>query len=798
MTLSVAAELAGRFAPLGLAVGLYLLCLRAEAQVLPFDGETLRLRGIDPQLAQFLSERPQFTEGQHSVDLSVNGQPRGRVLARFDGRGALCFDPPLIQAANLLAPKAIGCAAFIDEYPQTRVELLPQRGEVALLVPGQALQPMAADLSGFTLGGVAGVLNYDLQALYNQYDGSTGRFWSANTEAGFNAGDWIVRSRQLSSSSNGLTRTEHLEAYAQKTFIQYQAQFQAGQINLYNPVLSGAQIVGAQWMSEPALSSPAGRGLIEGIAATQARVEVYQGGVLRYATVVPAGPFALSSVAQLDPRRDAQVTVIEADGTRRTFTVLAATLGLELPASGFAFAAGQVRDVGGLSRAPWVLSAGWSQPLLRTASLSSGLLASDGYRAGGAGLAFAPWRGARLQGLVQVAHALQQDELGVQGSMSLGQQLSEFWSANLTLAQQGPGYRELSDTLFDPHSGATGSRYRQQYAAALGWSHPWLGNLSSGYSASNLYDGRQSERAFAAWGRRIGRASLSVNAEWNVNGDAGLGDAVYLAVSLPLGERRRMRATLRTAGGQSRAGLGMQEQVSETFAYRLGAERAAHQDNIDLNAGASVLSSAAQWDAGYASYGGGNAGYSATVRGGLALHEGGVTLSAYPLQDTFALLSLGEVPGVRVDTSAGVVWTDRRGEAVVAQVAPYGKSSVEVASRSLPRNVDIQQGAAVIQAGRGAVPRLAFATRITRRVLLQGVGASGELLPAGALVSDQDGRFVTLVQEGGSVFVANVVDSPLLFVKTPGQPTCALQFQLPDKADPQRYFETADAQCLPH
>jgi hypothetical protein len=44
-----------------------------------------------------------------------------------------------------------------------------------------------------------------------------------------------------------------LAAYAQRTFASHETVLQAGQVNLYNPVLAGAQITGVQLMTEQAL-----------------------------------------------------------------------------------------------------------------------------------------------------------------------------------------------------------------------------------------------------------------------------------------------------------------------------------------------------------------------------------------------------------------------------------------------------------------------------------------------------------------------------------------------------------------
>jgi outer membrane usher protein FimD/PapC len=96
---------------------------------------------------------------------------------------------------------------------------------------------------------------------------------------------------------------------------------------------------------------------------------------------------------------------------------------------------------------------------------------------------------------------------------------------------------------------------------------------------------------------------------------------------------------------------------------------------------------------------------------------------------------------------------------VVPQVAAYGRSAVEIDTRSLPRNIDINNGVAVISAGRGAVDRVEFGVTMTRRALLKVTKSHGAPLPRGATVSTEDGEFVTLVQDGGQVFLPNVLDS---------------------------------------
>lgn len=755
-----------------------------------FDAQTLHQRGIDPELASLLLAAPRFSPGQHAVSLTVNGQRRGRVQATFDPQGNLCFNRTLLDAAWLNAPgEGERCADFLGTYPQAVVEQDPANLSVALIVPGEALRAQQQDVSGYDTGGFAALLNYDLSGLYNHYGDDSSRFGSANTEAGFNAGDWIVRSRQVQTWQDGRSRATHLEAYAQRTFAQQQAVFQAGQLNLYNPVLAGAQITGVQVFTEQALQDQESGATISGIANSPAQVEVRQNGALIHSTVVPAGPFSLTDVRRLNSRSDVEVTVKESVGGDRRFTVPAAMLGIGLPAPGYSVAAGRVRSPGQEhGKDPWVMSAGWSGPVFQQVSLSGGAMAAQDYRAVGAGVTLLPWPDSQVH----------EDVRGVQTDLSLSQRLNEQWALNAGASYRTLGYRELEDAnyTFD-HNDHRRARYRDQQSANLSWSSAWLGAFSAGVSRSSNFDGQSSSRAIAAWGTNWGRVSVSASAEWQVGGShQQQDDAFYLNFSIPLGENRRGRSWVRNSGGEHRVGLGVSEQVNEQLSYRVGAEHDSRDHQVESTLGVSMLPRYTQLDLNYTRSDAERSSYQGGARGAIVAHGNGVTLSPYPVRDTFAVLSVSDMPGIQVSTPSGPVWTDWQGQAVVPQVAAYGRSPVQVQTRSLPRNADIDNGLATISAGRGAVDRIEFGLTVTRRVLLTVHTEGGEPLPRGASVSTADGEFVTLVQEGSQVFLANVLDLSPLWVKVPGQDRCRLQFELPAKGDPHQYYETATGRCV--
>lgn len=769
-----------------------------------FDVGMLKLRGIDPKLAEYFRLAPRFTAGRHTVSLRVNGRPMGRANVRFDGQGALCVDRELADVANIVVsrahllasgPSAVStCVALPSIIPRANVDLDPARAEVSLLVPTDVLREAQQDVSGYLQGGSAAVLNYEIVGMQSRWGSRTSRYGSANTEVGFNAGDWVVRSRQVVTASDGRYRTGVLDSYAQRSFAEHRAVFQLGELNALNPALAGAQVTGVQVMSEQALGSQGSGGAVEGVAQSQSRIDIRQDGVLVYSTVVPAGPFALTNIPRINRLANMDVTVTGAAGESQRFAVTPVMAGTVAPSAGYAVAVGRVRNTAGID-APWLISAGWSGPVRRNLSLSSGVMLASTYRAIGLGLGSSLSTTTQLQFDVAGSHTLRDGATGAQAMLSVSQRLGERWSLSVSGTRQSRGFRELLDTARISSTNALRARYRDQSSASLSLSLPRLGNLSAGYSRAVLFDGRATMRALASWGTRIGTASVSLSAEWNLGRTRRSGsNSIYLNASVPLGGSRRLGSTVRRYAGETRYGANISEQVNEFASYRAGIEYRTGDHRRSLTTALSLLPRYIQLDAGY-TRDARSRGYSLALRGGLVLHDRGLTASPYAVRDTFGVLSVGDAAGIRVSTPGGPVWTDARGYAVLPQLSPYGKSRIEVATDSLPRHVDIHNGASVIQAGRGAVTKIDFAIEETRRLLLRALTPDGRVLPFGATVTDEKGEVVGVVQGGGEIFVPNALATPRLSVSGPGMSDCSLVLEVADHAVEGAYYESTDAVC---
>ncbi|MGB7648575.1 MAG: fimbria/pilus outer membrane usher protein, partial [Pseudomonas fluorescens] len=429
----------------------------------------------------------------------------------------------------------------------------------------------------------------------------------------------------------------------------------------------------------------------------------------------------------------------------------------------------------------------------------AGGLMADAYHSAGASLGWLPWPDSQLQFSAQAAQASpkqQGTERGVQSDLSWSQRLSDSWAVSSAGSWRSQGYRDLEDSTYvGNNKDQQRSRYRDQQSLTASWAHPALGTFSAGVSRTASYNGESSSRALASWGTSVGRVSLSASAEWQVGGRQQNDNSIYLNISVPLGETRRGRAWVRNTGGEHRLGMGVNEQLNDQLSYRVGVERDSRDREVESSIGVSALPWYSQLDFNYTRSNDERASYQGGARGGVVLHEDGLTFSPYPVRDTFAVVSVGEMAGIKVTTPSGPVWTDWQGQAVASQLSPYSRSPVEVQTRSLPRNAEIHNGLAVLAAGRGAVDKVQFGVALTRRALLNVTTDTGQPLPRGATVSNAEGEFITLVQEGSRVFLPDALQQRTLWVKPAGQPRCRLDFELPKNADPEVYFETASAQC---
>lgn len=804
-------------APLTLACQLALaesaappLSAPVDAGTIEFDGfdvGVLSRRGIDASLASTLLQKPALEAGLHRLTLSVNGRDRGRATVRIDASGNPCFDQSLLDAAGIELPAGNDqptarkdCQPFLEAYPETIVETDVAKLGLSLLVPTQALRDAVAEREFFSQGGAAGLFNYELSTFGAHSGRSSIRRTSLNSEIGFNAGSWIVRTRRVDSMGGSNATHSSIETFAQRSILSERAALQLGDLNIANPIVPTPRLLGAHFTSETALAVEEPPALIQGIAQTPSRVEVRQSGRVIYTTVVPAGPFSLKDVRPPNRQADIEVTVVESDGRQHGFVVPGLLLATTASPAGFSVGVGRARDAvtsvnQEVSEKSWVASLGWTGRMGRLLNGSVGAAASQDYRSAGAGLNLTlPRHGLSLQGQVVGSQATAQGRGGGHVQVAASQRIGEHWSVRAAISRQTRGYRTMLQSTQQDEVSA-GSIARSQYSVGLGWGGSTIGSLSASYSRSTLFSGQRSNRWVASWGRSWRNASLNASVDWGDRDGKRDDRSAYISINVPLGSSRSARGYVRDRGKSTRYGIDFNDRPSETWSYRISAERDAEARSSTATVGASLLPRYTQLDLTASRDSGGSSSYTGLMRGGLVVHGRGVTPSPHRITDTFAIVSVGDSAGTKLSTPAGPIWTDASGRAIAAQLTPFGTSQVEVIGATLPRNADLASGLAKVKAARGAVDQLNFELRFVRRVLFTVRMPDGSFVPFGTAIADDSGQMIGLAMAEGRIFVNEYTPGMRLWASPAGEPRCELTFSLPNTTTEEDYYETVSAQC---
>lgn len=782
------------------------------AEPLTFDIQVLRDRGIDPALAEYFRDAARFTQGEHAVVLEVNGQPKGRVPMTFNDVGELCLGTQWLKAVGVRLPASVPlppgqCVTAAQGFPAAIVQLNPGSQQVRLLVPTDTLAEPARAQRSFANGGVAGVFNYDLLMAGSQLDGQTSSYRSFSSEAGLNAGDWVLRSRQSFTALPDSSRFEHLYAYAMHTLEDHDASVQVGQLNLASSLFAGESFIGVQVFPEAAFARldaarNGARGQVDGVAYSPSRIEVRQNGVTIYATMVPGGPFTLRALPLLSNQLDLEVAVHEQDGQVRRFRVPAANLQeaqSDAPV-GFNLALGRVRRLSADNReAPTFAAFSQDWEMRRGLRATAGALAGSEYLSAGWGLQ-QQWAGPITLGLRQVVSEQRAAGLvGDQWQLTFSAPLAANLSASLVAVRQSRDFRTLSDTDWNQRRDQAESRKRDHWVFSLNGATGDWGAFGASWSRYSSMDEAPVSQLGLSWSLTLPqRVSLSLSVEQGIGGaeEYRPGRAAYLTVGIPLGGQGRLRGYVRSderAG--MRQGLAVSAAVSETLAYTVNAE---HRDNTPaaLAARINALPRYTSLDVGLGQRAGATE-YDLGLRGGVLLHRDGVTLSPYALRDTLGVLKAGERSGVRLQTPQGPVWTDGAGRAVAANLPAYSLARLEVDPLGLPRNVEVLNGVQEVTAGRGSVQHLDFSLITVRRLLLKARSQDRQWLPRGLSVLDEQGQYLTSVMEAGAIFLPDIKPAQVLRVRLSDSSHCILHFPLSDLPDDATQMETVEAICRP-
>ncbi|MFP3014595.1 MAG: fimbria/pilus outer membrane usher protein [Arsenophonus sp.] len=723
-----------------------------------FDADILQARGIPDSVSRYLEKKAQFLPGHNHISLMVNGIQRGIISVNFDNKGSLCANSHFLHAAGIIIPKSEDLA-IIENYvcpslPKgIDIKLYPGRNSVELLAPTQWIADSASEIA-YVKGGSAALLNYNLQISGNHTENHRSHSFYAHAESGFNFNNWIVRSYDsYSGQSDNNMEFNHRNAWVQRTFPYFKSTIQAGQLTLNSLLFSIPSFNGFQLMPESVLLKANNGVRVTGIAPSAARIDIRQGGTLIYSTIVPSGTFSIDSLPVNNYLQELEVTIIENNGGQKSFIVPSTSFNSNFMTEekGWTFAAGLPRNVGNIVRnlkTQGFVTATATFPVKTLhANITTGLMATQYYTSAGLNAKTNLSKG--TSSYLRLI-ASRDKRIGVHGtitqaghSMALGDSIS----ATFTTAFYTLGFRYLTDKF--KHNASLDMMHKRLYSASLGWNNDMLGHFSLGLSRIERFNNTAENYPTLSWGRNIGPANLSLSVSHHNGKDDD--NMHYLHLSLPMG-KTYANFSLTKEGRYIRSSSSINRQLSDTIGYSIGTSTTNNQQHI-FNSSLNLQSHNARFYGNY-SYNAHNNHFWSMSMNGSVVHDGrGLLFSPHNVHDTFGIVRVNGLNNAKIQTSAGIVWTNRSGSAIVPLVTPYSRSRVELITQGLPRNLEVSNARSITKSARGSVSRISLKVERNQKILLQVSDHNGKSFKQGMAVLDKQGRYLNIIGADSDVYL---------------------------------------------
>ena len=799
-----------------------LLCFYSRAETLWFPPELVAGMGKTADLSRF--ERGEQLPGTYSVNVYLNQKSLGIHDMSFvvadtpekragvtDSTGlmAVLTQQDLITAG--IRPEAFGKQrttrgdgtqpwSLGSVISQATTHFDFQRMRLDISIPHKWVQKQPRNWHPSELwdeGIAAGLLNWSFSGTHTQgrYGGSDSYFLRLNS--GVNIGPWRLRDEwTLSENRYSSSRTRewrHGRIWLERGMASLHSTLMMGDMTTDGNIFDSPGIRGIGLKTEDTMYPETERGyapVIRGTALSNARISIRQNGYSVYETSVAPGDFAIDDINPVYSSGDLEVTVIEADGSTRIFTVPYATLPVLL------------RE----NRLSYTLNAGWLHNSGRHDARESGLL--QGTLARGMSQDVTVYGGIQLTRKYQSAALGTGINIGQWGAVS-----ADITHAESTLADDSRHHGQSVRFLYNRGFESTGTTFQlagyrystrgfytleeSQRSFIRGWRGEERRDSSGHFlprPVTDWYDLKDNrrERIEANVSQRVmDRSSLYLSGSrqtyWNHKGastslQAGFSSQLGL-VSYSLGYSESYSPSLRqtdrngslslsvplealfSGGGKSTyASWSIGHHSNGGMTQQVGLNGTAlARNNLNWSLSQSSLRQGNNSDSlrvGYrGAYGDVSAGYSQgrdyrqisyDASGGIVVHKEGITLGQ-SLGHTIVLVSV-PCSGVPVESGYGVR-TDWHGYAIQPWINEYRENRIALDVAHLDEWTEVREPVKQVVPTKGAVVSVKFAAKTGLRTLIT-LTKDGKPLPFGTTVSAGENNGI--VGDGGQVFLSGL------------------------------------------
>ncbi|MFP2237270.1 fimbria/pilus outer membrane usher protein [Pseudescherichia vulneris] len=797
-----------------------------------FDSGFLRGLGQNIDLSEF-EHSGSLVPGKYILNISVNGQDSLRqeieVISGDKGK-----DPRICFTLAEIKRWGVKLDALPDQE-KVQQALSSPCIEVQKLIPDAHFVADIANLSGalsipqayasrvrrnyvdpseWDDGVTAGILSYRANAFYNENGGAPSQTdYSVNINAGFNMLGWRLRHNGNYNDSDGLSEYDSLNSYAQTDIDTLRSQLTVGEYFTPGNDFNSIPFTGIQLGSDDSMLPESERGFapaIRGTAETNAKVTVRQGGNIVYESNVAPGPFVIDDLYATGYAGDLDVTVTEADGREKTFTVpFSALVQMLRPgASRYNLAAGRYRDQS-LSEDPWLMQGVYRRGISNNLTMYGGGVFAENYFSALAGTALGlpvgafafdvTYSSARNVALSGTNDRQTKNMSGQSFRLSYSKMVNTT-KTNLSVAAyrfSSKDYLDLGDFVC-LNSKDCYAPMHERNRIQLSISQPVgdIGDLNFVGISRDYWDREGSSTTFqVSYGKNFDWGYVNLAASRDLQ-DNSADNTYMLSFSIPFetGSHRPLLTTSATNGSNhsairtSLSGSAGQYSQANYNVYASHSRNSGSSSNI-FGSNLGYRTSVAKFEGSY-SQGNDYKQYSASSTGTIVAHSGGVVLSP-DRGDTMALVIAEGADGASISNGMGNQ-LNGSGEALISGLTPYRRNSIGISPEGLPMNVELESTSQNAIPRRGAVVRLNYATISGTPLLLQ----VPDNIPFGAMVLNDKGEQIAIVGQGGLIFLRGTHQDLNVVWGAGSENRCRLEYQVTDKNEESSPYQRIDARCV--
>lgn len=751
--------------------------------------------------------------GDYILDVQVNENSLSQMKVSFYdmGKGGrACIAPELVEKMGLTEEARgrigrwhDGTCADLEALSGTLISNEIGEGILRITIPQIWLRysdPNWVPPEQWDHGVTGVLLDYNLNAQFYDGQGTTRQSLSSYGTLGMNHEAWRLRGDYQFSRYWGEEERQDFEfnrIYAYRPLTTLAAKLTVGEQDLNSQLFDGFRYTGVDVTSDERMLPPKLQGYapeVSGVAKTNAKVTISQGGRVIYETNVPAGPFRIQDLDRsIRGRLDVQIE--EQDGTTSSFQVDTATIPY-LTRPGYVrykLSAGATASVSGDNPhtldGPAFMAGDFSWGVSNSWSLFGGALTAGDYNSWGLGVgrdlyalgalsADVTQSIARLPGMsTEVGHSFRLnyakdfDEYnsaitfaGYRFSQKNFMNMSQFLSNKAWL--EGKTSDDTNDRVVDIRSDK--ELYTITANKTFFADEPeHVVTLYFDYNHRTYWDSSAEKRYGLTLNKGLSLGEfkdIQLYLSAYKNESSGEDDqGVSLSLQMPFGERAQVSYSIQSNNSGSTHMAAYRDYTEEGDSYQLGVGMQSDGHKVTKGnyerkgTSANLLLNAYRVQDQYTAVG-------ASLRGGVTATAHGAALHASSGQrgGTRRMVDTGEIADISFNGGRAV--TNRFGIAVVGDASQYRKSDIRVDADALPMDVDgqdlIQQGTLT----EGAIGYSQFELVSGAKMLASIRQADGSFPPFGASVVRASGQPVSVMDEEGLVYLVGVTPGEQLTV----------------------------------